>query len=145
MASAKSKPRTIDDYLAGVKPDQRRALEKLRRTVRGVAPRAAECISYGIPAFRLNGRSLVFFGAWAKHCAFYPGSSATLKKFRNDLTGFHTSKGAIQFTPDRPLAPALVKKLVRARMLENPEKKSVSSAQSAVKNRDKIQKKRKIL
>jgi len=67
--------KTIDEYLAGVKPDQRRALEKLRQTIRTTAPQAAECISYGIPAFRLNGRSLVFFGAWANHCSFYPGSS----------------------------------------------------------------------
>jgi uncharacterized protein YdhG (YjbR/CyaY superfamily) len=145
MVSVKPKPRTVDDYLADVQPEQRATLEKLRRTIHAVAPKTEECISYGIPAFRLNGHALVFFAAWAKHCAFYPGSSATLKKFRNDLTGFHTSKGTIQFTPDQPLAQALVKKLVKARLVENPEKKPVSSAQSAVKNRDKIQRKRKIL
>jgi uncharacterized protein YdhG (YjbR/CyaY superfamily) len=79
---------TIDEYLSEVKPDQRVALEKLRKAMRAVAPSAEECISYGIPAFRLNGRSLVFFGAWANHCSSYRGSSATLKKFRNDLKGF---------------------------------------------------------
>jgi uncharacterized protein YdhG (YjbR/CyaY superfamily) len=122
MASTKSKPRTIDDYLAGVKPDQRRALEKLRRTIRAVAPPAAECISYGIPAFRLNGRSLVFFGAWANHCALYPGSSATLKKFRNELTDFPTSKGTIRFSADKTLPVSLVKKLVKARIAENDDR-----------------------
>jgi uncharacterized protein YdhG (YjbR/CyaY superfamily) len=64
----KSKPRTIDEYLAGANADQRIALEKLRKTIHAVAPKVEECISYGIPAFRLNGRSLVFFGAWANHC-----------------------------------------------------------------------------
>jgi uncharacterized protein YdhG (YjbR/CyaY superfamily) len=114
-----SKPRTIDEYLVGVKPDQRIALEKLRQTIRVAAPKAEECISYGIPAFRLNGRSLVFFGAWANHCAFYPGRSAMLKKFQNRLRGFQTSKGTLRFSPDKPVPVALVKKLVKARIAEN--------------------------
>jgi uncharacterized protein YdhG (YjbR/CyaY superfamily) len=118
MASAKSKPRTIDEYLASVKPDQRRALERLRRTIRGVVPRSTECISYGIPAFRLNGRSLVFFAAWAQHCSFYPGSSATLKKFRADLRSFEISKGTIRFSPDKLLPTGIVRKIVKARMTE---------------------------
>jgi uncharacterized protein YdhG (YjbR/CyaY superfamily) len=118
MALAKSKPTTIDDYLAVVKPGQRRALEKLRRTIRGVAPRAEECISYGIPAFRLNGRALVFFGAWAEHCSFYPGSSATLRRFRADLRNFEISRGTIRFSPDKLLPTATVRKIVKARMTE---------------------------
>jgi uncharacterized protein YdhG (YjbR/CyaY superfamily) len=82
MSSTKTKPRTIDEYLATVNADQRAALEKLRKTIRTVAPKAEECISYGLPAFRLNGRPLVTFGAWANHCAFYPMSSATVKAFQ---------------------------------------------------------------
>jgi uncharacterized protein YdhG (YjbR/CyaY superfamily) len=119
MASTKGKPRTIDEYLTHVQADQRAMLQKLREAIHVVAPRAEECISYGIPAFRLNGRSLVFFGAWANHCAFYPGSSTTLKKFRNDLKGFQTSRGTIRFSPAKPLPMTLVKKLVKARMAES--------------------------
>jgi uncharacterized protein YdhG (YjbR/CyaY superfamily) len=115
----KSKPRTIDEYLAGLKADQRVALEKLRKTIRASAPGVEECISYGIPAFRLNGRSLVFFGAWANHCSFYPGSSRTLKEFRNDLKDFQVTKGTVRFSPDNPLPLALVKRVVNARMAEN--------------------------
>ena len=118
MASAKQKPRTIDEYITKVNSDQRATLEKLRRTILAAAPGAEECISYGIPAFRLNGRSLVFFGAWANHCAFYPGSSVTLKNFQDDLKDFQTSKGTIRFSPEKPLPAALVKKLVKARMGE---------------------------
>jgi len=114
-----SKAKTVDEYLAAVKPDQRTALAKLRRTIRAAAPKAEESISYGIPAFRLNGRSLVFFGAWANHCAFYPVSSATLKKFRDELRDFQISKGTLHFSPDKPLPMALVKKLVKARIAEN--------------------------
>jgi len=122
MGSAKSKPRTIDEYLKNAEDDQRRVLNKLRQTIRAAAPEAQECISYGIPAFRHNRRSLVFFGAWASHCAFYPGSAATLKNFRNELRNFQTSKGAIRFSPDKPLPVALVKKLVKTRIAENNDR-----------------------
>ena len=119
MESTNPKPKTIDEYLAGVNADHRGVLEKLRKVIHAIAPNAEECISYGIPAFRLNGRSLVFVGAWANHCAFYPGSSATLKKFRNELRDFQTSKGTLRFSPDKPVPVALVKKLLKARIAEN--------------------------
>src|SRR5438093_10936499 len=115
MASRNPKPNTIDEYLAGVNASHRDSLWKLRQTIHDVVLNAEECISNGISAFRLNRRALVFFGAWAKHCAFYPGSSASLKKFRSDLKGFQISKGTVRFSPDNPLPVALVKKLVKAR------------------------------
>jgi uncharacterized protein YdhG (YjbR/CyaY superfamily) len=116
MSSTKAKPRTIDEYLAGVNDRQRAALEGLRKTIRSVAPEADECISYGLAAFRLKGRPLVAFGAWANHCSFYPMSSATMKAFQDQLKGFETSKGTIRFSTDKPLPKALVKKLVKARI-----------------------------
>jgi uncharacterized protein YdhG (YjbR/CyaY superfamily) len=73
----KRKPRSIDEYLAEVNPDQRAALEELRKTVHTVVREAEKCISYGIPALRLNWRLLVFFAAWSTHCSLYPGSSIT--------------------------------------------------------------------
>jgi uncharacterized protein YdhG (YjbR/CyaY superfamily) len=118
MALVKRKPGTIDEYLAGVNPNQRATLEVIRKAIHAVAPGGEECISYGIPAFRLNGHSLIFFGAWTNHCAFYPGSSTLLKKFRDDLKGFQVSKGTIRFSPDSPLPIALVKKLLKARIAE---------------------------
>jgi len=122
MASASQTSKTIDEYLAGVNTDRRSALQKIREAIRAAAPKAEECISYGIPAFRMNGRSLVFFGAWANHCAFYPGSSATLKKFRKELRNFETSKGTLRFSPDKPLPVAFVKRLVKARIAENNDR-----------------------
>ena len=122
MQITKRKPETIDEYLARANPDQRAALNKLRRIIRTVAPKARECISYGIPAFRLDGHSLVFFGAWRSHCAFYPGSSKTLKKFQDELRNFQTSKGTLRFSPDKPLPVALVKKLVKTRIAENNDR-----------------------
>lgn len=119
MPSTKRKPTTPDEYLSGASTDHRAVLEKLRKTIRATAPKAEECISYGLAAFRLNGHALVAFGAWTNHCAFYPMSAATLKSFQADLKEFETAKGTIRFTVDKPLPSALVKKLVKARIAEN--------------------------
>jgi len=119
-------PKTIDEYLAQAKPEQRAALEKLRQTIRAVAPKAEECISYGLPAFRLNGRPLVAFGASTSHCSFFPMNGTTVAAFRDQLKGFETSKGTIRFTPDKPLPVALIRKLVKARIAENTTSSKVS-------------------
>jgi len=116
---ANAKPKTIDEYLARAKPGQRAALEKLRKTIHAVAPNVEEGISYGLAGFKLNGRPLVYFGAWASHCAFYPGSSTLGTKYQDELKSFETRKGTIRFTPDKPLPTALVRKLVKARIAEN--------------------------
>jgi uncharacterized protein YdhG (YjbR/CyaY superfamily) len=106
-----------DEYLAELSDDKRRALEKLRKDIKAAAPKAEECIGYGIPAFRLNGKSLVSYGAAANHCAFYPGS--TLRAFTKELKGFDTSgKGTIRFPAQKPLPSALVRKIVKARIAE---------------------------
>ena len=115
----KTKPKTIDEYLAGVSAEQRATLEKLRQTVRAAAPKAEECISYGLAAFRLNGRPLVALGASANHCAFYAMNSTTVEAFREQLKRFETSKGTIRFAVEKPLPASLVKKMVKARMAEN--------------------------
>ena len=108
------KSNACDAYLAAVSPEKRAALERLRKIVRSTAPKAEECISYGIPAFRLNGKFLVGLGAAANHCSFYPG--AVLTTLGQDLKGYDTSKGTIRFKPDKPLPAALVRKLVKARV-----------------------------
>jgi uncharacterized protein YdhG (YjbR/CyaY superfamily) len=119
------KPKTIDDYLAVLPDDQRVALEMLRKTIRASAPKAEECISYGLAAFRQDGM-LVGFGASPKHLAFYPMNSTTVKDFQDELKGFETSKGTIRFQPDKPLPAALVRKLVKARIAENAERREKS-------------------
>jgi uncharacterized protein YdhG (YjbR/CyaY superfamily) len=105
---------TIDEYLTALPADKRAALQFLRRAIKAAVPRAEECISYGIPAFRLEGKVLVHFGAAAKHCAFYPG--AIVEAHADELKGYDTSKGTIRFQPDTPLPSALVRKLVRAQI-----------------------------
>ena len=117
-----AKPKTIDEYLAALSADKRAALEKLRRTIRAVAPGAEECISYQLAAFRQNGM-LVAFGATANHCAFYLMSSSTVEAHKDELKSYDTSKGTIRFQADKPLPVALVRKLVKARIAGNVDRR----------------------
>ena len=114
----KTKTKTIDEYLAALSDDQRAALEELRKTIRAAAPDAEECISYQLPAFRLNGM-LVAFGATANHCAFYLMSASTVGAHKDELENYDTGKSTIRFQADTPLPTALVRKLVKARITEN--------------------------
>jgi uncharacterized protein YdhG (YjbR/CyaY superfamily) len=109
----------VDAYLEALDDEKRRALERLRRTIRSAAPRAEECIAYSLPTFRLDGRPLVHFGATAGHCAFYPGSGTAVEAHRRELAGYPTSKGTIRFQPDHPLPIPLVRKIVKYRIAEN--------------------------
>lgn len=112
------KPKTIEEYLATLSADHRAALEKLLKTIRAPAPKAEECISYQLPAFRQN-RMLVAFGATAKHCALYLMSSSTAEAHKDELKGYGTSKGTIRFPADKPLSAVLERKLVKAWIAEN--------------------------
>lgn len=118
QGKVRSRSGTIDGFLAAVTPDKRAALQKLRRTIRAAAPQAEECISYRLPAFRLNGKPLVAFGATGRHCAFYLMSNTTVADHRNALRGYDISTGTVRFQPDKPLPAALVRKLVKARIAE---------------------------
>jgi uncharacterized protein YdhG (YjbR/CyaY superfamily) len=113
----RTKPKTVSEYLTSLDADKRAALKKLRAAIKAAAPRAEECISYGIPAFRLNGKVLVWFHCATKHCSFFPGAYP-IAACRRDLKKYSTSKGTIRFPPDKPLPAALVRKLVKARIAE---------------------------
>ena len=109
----KAKPTTIDEYLAGLSDDKRAALERLRKIIRAAAPRAEEHISYQIPAFRLDGKCLVWFGAAANHCALY----GVVEADKDVLRDYDTSgKSTIRFQADNPLPATLIRKLVKARI-----------------------------
>ena len=113
----RSVPKSVPDYLRTLSPDQRRALQRVRRIVRAAVPDAQEKISYGMPCFGLNGRWLAGYSAFERHCSFFPGAYP-IAVCKADLREFKTSKGTIRFTPDHPLPAALVRKLVRARIRE---------------------------
>ena len=110
---------SVEEFLATVPPDKRAALEDLREVIRGAAPGATELINYGVPMFRLNGKNLVSYAAAKDHCSFYVQSPAVMEAHAAELAGFKTSKGTVNFTPDKPIPRELVTKLVRARIAEN--------------------------
>ena len=127
---ARTSGKSVDGYLAALPDDKRGALERLRKTIRTAAPRSEECISYQLPAFRLDGKLLVCFGAAARHCAFYPGSGTAVAAHKDELKGYSTSKGAIRFLPEKPLPAALVRKLVKYRIAENAARRPAASGAS---------------
>ncbi len=112
---------SVDDYLNNVPEKERAVLEKLRKTIRSVVPKAEEVISYQMPTFRYNG-GLVSYAAFKNHCSLFPWNSTLIKKFTEELKPYETAKGTIRFTVDKPLPAALIKKIVKARMKENEEK-----------------------
>ena len=114
----RSTPSTIDDYLATVSPDHRATLQRLRETIRSIVPDAQECISYGLPAFRLEGKIVAGFSATSKGCSYYPFSGSTLKTLARAITRYDHTKSALHFSTDEPLPDALVRRLIKARIAE---------------------------
>lgn len=107
------KPASIDDYLDALTPDKRQALERLRKLIRAAAPGAEECISYNLPAFRLDGKTFFWFGAGADHIALYGVSEPEPGDFKDYNT---SGKGTLRLKPNQTLPAALVRKLVKARI-----------------------------
>lgn len=112
--------KTVDEYHAAWPKNVKDLLEELRKAIKQAAPKSEEVISYNMPAFKLNG-VLVYYAANQKHIGFYPTPSP-IKVFKNELTDYKTSKGAIQFPIEKKIPVALVKKIVRLRVVENLEK-----------------------
>jgi len=109
----------VDHWLSRLAPLPRAALENLRAQIHAAAPGAEEKISYGQPTFVLHGH-LVAFGAFKKHLSFFPMNSSIIAKFP-EAARFATSSGTLQFQPEKPLPASLVKKIVKARIVQNLE------------------------
>jgi uncharacterized protein YdhG (YjbR/CyaY superfamily) len=109
---------SIDDYLKSVPLDRRRALEDLRTMICSVVPDAQECISYRVPAFRLNGVVIAGFCATAKGCSFFPFSGLTLRTLLREVKSYDRTKSSLHFLVDEPLPITLVRKLIKARIAE---------------------------
>jgi uncharacterized protein YdhG (YjbR/CyaY superfamily) len=111
-------PQDIDSYLATVDEPGRTTLEELRRSILAVIPGAEQCISYGMPAFKLRGKTVAGFAAFKNHLSYLPHSGSVLEKLGGDLASYQSTKGSLHFAIDQPLPPGLVNKLVNTRMQE---------------------------
>jgi uncharacterized protein YdhG (YjbR/CyaY superfamily) len=118
--ASKRKSAEVDAYISLYPAPVRSKLTAVRQTVRKAAPEAEELISYRLPAYRFHGM-LVYFAAFKQHIGLYPTASG-VRAFKDELAGFKTSKGAIQFPLDRPLPLGLIAKIVRYRARENRSK-----------------------
>jgi uncharacterized protein YdhG (YjbR/CyaY superfamily) len=108
----------IDAYLATLPVDQREALQHLRAQISRLLPDASETISYGMPAFALDGRAIVWFAGWKKHCTIYPLTDSFLKAHAHELEGYGRTKGSLHFTSQQPVPDALVEQLVKDRLAD---------------------------
>lgn len=105
----------IDDYLKNYSNQEKTSLELIRKLVHQLVPEAEEVITYSIPGFKYKNKYLVAFGVSKNHLGFYPTSSP-IEEFKDKLTDFKTSRGAIQFTPNNPLPESLIKDIVLYRV-----------------------------
>ncbi len=114
IPAARPAPATVAEYLARVPEPARSALNQIRAAIRSVVPEeATEIISYKIPAFK-HKKVLVWYAAFANHCSLFP-TAAVIEQFKDDLTGYTTAKGTVQFPLDKPLPTELIKRMVKAR------------------------------
>ena len=108
----------VQAYLAKLSPKTRREVRKLRTIIRDAAPNADEHFSYGIPGFRLDGKTLVWYAGWKEHTSLYPITAALRKANAKALDGYGQSKGTVRFPLDEPLPVTLVRRLVKGRVAE---------------------------
>ena len=108
----------VDEYLLGVEEPRRTTLEALRRTILELVPDAEQAISYGVPAFRVEGRTVAGFAAFRRHLSYLPFSGTVLPQLADELTGYTMTKSALHFPVDRPLPKKLVRRLIAVRRAE---------------------------
>ncbi len=117
MKAEQTTPDTIDEYIAGFPADVQAILEQIRQIISEVAPGAEEAIRYRIPTFRLGGRNLVHFAAFENHIGFYPTPSG-IEAFKEQLAGYHSAKGSVQFPLAEPIPYDLIREIVTYRVQE---------------------------
>ena len=120
MDSKKARFTSIDEYIATCPKEIQKKLQELRKTIKAAAPEAQEKISYQMPAFDLKG-NLVWFAAFKNHIGFYPTPSG-IEPFKDELSIYQSTKGAIQFPIDKPLPLELISKIVKHRVSESLKK-----------------------
>ena len=108
--------RDIDDYLAALDETKKSTLQQLRRYIRDALPDVEECISYGMPAFKVDGKTVAGFAAFKNHLSYLPHSGSVLSTLASELTGYESTTGSLHFPIDKPLPRNLVDKLLTTRM-----------------------------
>ena len=111
----------VNKYISNLPVEQQIALERVRQIIKNTVPEAQEYLSYKMPAYHFHGM-IGGFAAFKNHCSFFPWDSKTIDVFKDELSGFKTSAGTIQFTPEKPLSEELLQKILSYRVAGNLEK-----------------------
>jgi uncharacterized protein YdhG (YjbR/CyaY superfamily) len=106
----------IDAYLDGLEEPKRSTLARLRDMIMAMVPEAEQCISYGMPAFRLRGKIVAGFAAFKNHLSYLPHSGSVIPQLEKELEGYTSTKGSLHFPVDKPLPKRLVRRLLAVRM-----------------------------
>jgi uncharacterized protein YdhG (YjbR/CyaY superfamily) len=111
----KSKPNSIDEYMVNFPKETQLILEEIRKTIQKTAPNASETISYGMPAFKQNGKVLIYFAAYPHHIGLYATPQGH-EAFKADLAKYKQGKGSVQFPINQPMPLALIARIVKFRV-----------------------------
>jgi uncharacterized protein YdhG (YjbR/CyaY superfamily) len=126
MAMSRKIAKNMNEYISGFPKDVQALLEQVRNTIKKAAPGAEERISYGIPAFNLNNRYLIYFAGFKNHISVYPAPRES-EEFKEKLSKYKGGKGTVQFPLDKPLPLGLIMQIVKFKVKENKEKTNVKS------------------
>ena len=119
MKKGSTLPKNTDEYIAMVPEPARTTLKKVRAVIQSVVPRGAtEIISYGMPAFKLRGKTIAGFAAFKSHLSYLPHSGSVIPLLAEETAAYTSTKGSLHFPVDEPLPDALVRRLLEARMAE---------------------------
>jgi uncharacterized protein YdhG (YjbR/CyaY superfamily) len=121
MSEQQATPKTVDSYITGFPAPVQTRLRKMRATIKRAAPGAKETISYGIPAFTLNG-PLIYFAGFKAHIGLYPMTTTIRRQFKKELSGYLSGKATAQFPLNTPIPYTLIERIVKFRVKENLNK-----------------------
>lgn len=119
---AKTDFKSVDEYIATHPEDVQVILQRVRNTIRKAVPGAEEVISYQIPAYKLNGGSVIYFAGWKRHYSLYPATDHVVEAFKDDLAPYEVNKGTIRFPLSQPVPEKLIARIAKFRANETTER-----------------------
>ena len=119
---SKSDIKSMAGYIAAQPAAARAALKCVRSAIRKAMPKAEEVISYGIPAYNLNGRVVIFFAGWKRHYSIYPATDGLAEAFKDELASYEISKGTIRFPLSEPVPVKLIERIAKFRAKQAAER-----------------------
>lgn len=125
---AKTRFKSVDEYIASQPDVAQRVLERVRSTIRKAVPRAEEMISYQIPAYKMSGGPVFYFAGWKQHCSLYPASARVVETCEEELAPYKVSKGTIRFPLSEAVPVCLIERIAKLRAKEVAELEKAKKA-----------------